>query len=751
MRRGEVNYLPDLLAILLLVFLCWLFFWRLLTPNPLNQQSLVEGDFSGQFVAFAQYQATRLAQGEVPLWNPYNNGGHPFLADTQSAVFYPPRLITIAALSITGGSTPQRMYDALQKEMIAHTLIASLLTYALLRRLTMRQPYSITASLVAAITFAYSGYLTSYPQLQLAVIEAGVWLPLALLGIHEATRHDRLGWRWFLLAGLALGLSFLAGHPQTSLFFIYLSIAYLGWRCIVQHRSWIVFVIGSALFGLIGGGLAAVQLIPGWEYTQLTARSTLNFDALGNGFPFQDALQIIFPGFISLWSPLYVGIAGLALAIYAVWRRIEGAIFWAGAALVALFLSFGHGTILYDVVYNLVPGFTLFREQERSAYIVAIVMSILAGLGTAALLHPAERSPHRFKLVVWTIAALAAILSAGLFVNWLIMPGADSKRLGLVMFTLLIAVLSALILTDDVIHWTPRWRALAIIGVIIFDLFSFGRSNPNVEAKPVSTRLNPSPLVQTMLADKDGIYRVDSVGANFGTLYGLMDIQGISPLRLVTVERLLKLPPQRVWETFAVRYVPTPNTELPIASNIVAKQDDSPHDPINLHRINDPRPFARLVYHTWIEPNDDAALGVLAEPSYDARGSVLLPADPGIALPDIAPTDSDVEVTAFKPEFVVLHTTSSASAILSISQVYYPGWTATLDGQPTTILRADTALMALGVPGGNHTIQLVYRPLSYIIGAAISLTTLILVALGALSGLATATSFRRTNPKPTDR
>src|SRR5512140_2234049 len=141
----------DILAVTLLTALCWLFYWRLLTPNVINQQSLVEGDFSGQFVAFAQYQATRFAQGEVPLWNPYNNGGHPFLADTQSAVFYPPRLITIAILNATGGSTPQRMYDALQKEMVAHALIAALLMYAFMRRLTLDDPHSVIAGLIAGI------------------------------------------------------------------------------------------------------------------------------------------------------------------------------------------------------------------------------------------------------------------------------------------------------------------------------------------------------------------------------------------------------------------------------------------------------------------------------------------------------------------------------------------------------------------------------------------------------------------------
>src|SRR5437762_3179719 len=207
MRIGSRRISVDLLSVILLVILCWLFYWRLLTPNPLNQQSLVEGDFSGQFVAFAHYQAVRFAQGEVPLWNPYNYGGHPFLADTQAAVFYPPRLLTIAILNSTGGSTPQRMYDALQQEMVFHALIASLLMYAFVRRLTLGELHSVAAGLVAGLTFAYGGYLTGYPQLQLAVMEAGVWLPLALLGIHEATRADRVRWRWIGVAGLALALS----------------------------------------------------------------------------------------------------------------------------------------------------------------------------------------------------------------------------------------------------------------------------------------------------------------------------------------------------------------------------------------------------------------------------------------------------------------------------------------------------------------------------------------------------------------
>jgi hypothetical protein len=760
----------DLASLVLLALLCWLFYWRLLTSNPANQQSLVEGDFSGQFVSFAHYQATRLAHGEVPLWNPYNNGGHPFLADTQAAVFYPPRLLTIALLNVSGGSTSQRMYDALQKEMVAHGLIASLLMYALIRRLCLGNPQGVIGGLVAGITFAYGGYLTGYPQLQLAVMEAGVWLPLALLGIHEATRHERRGWPWFVVTGLALAFSLLAGHPQTSLFLGYVSLAYLGYRVIKQRRSWTVFVGGAAIFGLVGAGLAAVQLIPGWEYTRLTARTALNFDAMGNGFPFYDVVQVIFPGFLSLWSPLYFGIVGLALAIYAIWRRVEGAIFWLVVAGVALALSFGHNTIVYDLFYNLVPGSSLFRGQERAAYVIAVAASILAGLGAANLTPWPPLREQRggegnlFRRTLILIVLVTFALDAVLFVNWLTTPGADGKRVGLVTFSLFIAVLTTILLIPLTCRPDPdlfptdspslpaergpggevRWRPIALIALIVFELFSFGRTNPNLESEPPAERLKIPALVQTILSDP-GVYRVDGTRAvreNYGTLFGVMDIQGTSPLRLASVDRLLKLPPERVWEALAVRYVPTDRSALPVPGTIVAKGDD-PQGPVNLFRLDNPRPFARLVYRTWLEPDDNAALGIFSDPSYDARNTVILPSDPGVALPSEAPQGAQAEVSSFAPEAITIQTKSPSAAILCLSLVYYPGWRAMLDGRPASLLRADTALTALVVPAGDHTVQLRFQPQSYALGALILILTLILVG-----GIGIALAVRRANSDP---
>ncbi len=83
MERQRRSYVADCL---LLMALCLLFFWRDLTPITVDQRQFKVGDFSSEFYASAHYAASRLATGQLPLWSPYNNVGHPFLADPQVAV-----------------------------------------------------------------------------------------------------------------------------------------------------------------------------------------------------------------------------------------------------------------------------------------------------------------------------------------------------------------------------------------------------------------------------------------------------------------------------------------------------------------------------------------------------------------------------------------------------------------------------------------------------------------------------------------
>jgi uncharacterized membrane protein YfhO len=64
-----------------------------------------------------------------------------------------------------------------------------------------------------------------------------------------------------------------------------------------------------------------------------------------------------------------------------------------------------------------------------------------------------------------------------------------------------------------------------------------------------------------------------------------------------------------------------------------------------------------------------------------------------------------------------------------VSELYYPGWRATMDGIDTPIYRADHALRAVLVPAGRHSVEMVFDPLSFRVGAIISLVTLLTAAL----------------------
>ncbi len=740
---------PDALAVVALVFLWLLFFWRLFTPIEADQASLKQGDFSGQFVAFAAYQYERFSQGQVPLWNPYNNGGLPFIADTQAAVFYPPRLLTLAVANLFGGFS----YRALEWEMTAHILLLTLLMYLFMRHLVGEQRGTHIASFLSAIIVGYGGFMTGYAPLQLAILEAGSWLPLALLGIHLATHssHARstdlsapsqssvlsTQTSALVLSGFALGMSWMAGHPQTSFLMTWLLLAYLAFR--IYQRGWSTrsFVLCSAIFGLIAFGLAAVQLIPGVEYLRLTTRSGFGFDAKGNGFPIQDVLQFLVPNVVSLFSPLYFGVAGLLLALIALWRRSKESLFWGGAALIALVWSFGANSLLYPLLYNTLPGAYFFRGQERAAFVVANAGAILAGLGILRLMAwralPTASTSRLLRRLLWSVAAALVGLAAVVFVAWLGSSDAYAPLMPYFVLSAVVALACALIL-PRLTRSRHTLFALLLATWVVFELFTVNMDADVVyDSVPPSEQLSltPPPLIQQALEDNNTPFRVDGfrgLGDNFGSLYGLADIRGISPLWLGSAYAIIEgdLPARTIWGLFSVRYVFTDWNELPVPSEIIGRGTDR-FGAINLHRLSEPRPFALPFQRIQIVADDADARAQMRDARFDPWAVLLLDKDPGI--PSQSSNSGTVSTQMETPERIRVEVNADVPAAVSISLVDYPGWHATVNGDPVEILRAYGGLMAVVVTEGESVIRLTYDPLSVRIGGAISLVTWVGIAI----------------------
>ena len=723
---------PDIAALVALILAWAFFFWRVLTPNIADQLVFRQGDFSGQFVAFAGYQYKRLAAGEVPLWNPYNNAGLPFIADTQAAVFYPPRLLVLALARLSGGFSVQ----VLQLEALLHVGLASLFVYAFVRRLTWGEAISPWAGLASGLVLAYGGYISGYPPLQLALLEAGVWFPLAALCLLEATRGPRLARRWAWVAGLTLGVSWMAGHPQTSWFITYWLVAWLAYRVWQSRLGWRSWLIGTGIMGLVSLGATAVTLLPGAEYLLLTSRAELGFDAKGNGFPFQDVIQFIWPGLVSLFSPLYVGLPALLLS-YAALRTRPEAVFWGWSAAFGLLLSFGANTAFYGLLYWIMPGLSFFRGQERAAFFVAYSLAVLTGLGMSALTH---QDVPRWRPVLLGFAACLTGLALLSVLAWIGFPGQHSALASVASFSAIIALLSLAVLW----HW-PRPKPIiiaALLALIAFELFSVNMSaESNYAPLNQLISLKPPPLVQLVLDQpNDQPFRVDGFRGlhdNFGSLYGLADMRGISPLFLTSVARTVYahyVHNPLAWELWAVRYVFSERESFSTSTHLLAQGTDR-EGTVYLHELDDPRPFAHLLTRYVAVDSDAFAQALLDDPRFDPRQEVILLHPPPLDLPDDLPADAQARVTEFLPERVTIVSSASTPTLLSLAMPHYPGWRAAIDGTPTTILRAYGAAMALALPAGQHTIHLVYDPVIYRVGVVLSAATWSSSALLALLSL----------------
>jgi len=213
--RRRLHLSPPLiegLIIIALLLLPLLFWWQLWLPEPADRATIPEGDLSSQYYPLQLFAARELAAGRIPAWDPYLNAGQPGLADIQTGFYYPLNLLANLVLALLGW--PFSM-AALTGQIIFHFSLASLFTYLFVRHLARRAgaraPAARFAGAVAALSFTYAGYLTSFPVQQITILETAVWLPLVLLFLDRAF-YSRQPWPQLILA--SVGRSPTDGHVR---------------------------------------------------------------------------------------------------------------------------------------------------------------------------------------------------------------------------------------------------------------------------------------------------------------------------------------------------------------------------------------------------------------------------------------------------------------------------------------------------------------------------------------------------------
>jgi len=117
---------------------------------------------------------------------------------------------------------------------------------------------------------------------------------------------------------------------------------------------------------------------------------------------------------------------------------------------------------------------------------------------------------------------------------------------------------------------------------------------------------------------------------------------------------------------------------------------------------------------------------MLADPAFDARHRVFLI---GESAPKMDACDGDeVWVPNHQPNYVAIQAAMSCRGMVILSDSWFPGWRATVDGHPARIEKAYGAFRGVVVEAGEHTVEMEYRPWSVYVGAAMT-------AAGALIAL----------------
>ncbi|MBN8617325.1 MAG: oligosaccharide flippase family protein [Anaerolineae bacterium] len=477
--------LPDLLIFVLFFGLPLVMFWQ----QTLGGRTLIPSENLYQYEPYATYREVvsapevphnalvsdlvlqnfqwksfireSLAEGEIPLWNPHQFSGIPFMAAGQQSTLYPFSVLyyVLPLPAAYGWFTVVQLW------------LAGCFMYLFLRGLGTGRAGGVMAGVVYQLS---AFFVTSavFPM----IVAAAAWLPLVLLAVEfvvqqrPALRGRPATLPWVVVGAGALGCNLLAGHVEITYYVLLIAGYYAAarllwvwwsgrktggiWRRVVGRGLWLVALVG------LGVGLGAIQFIPLFELASMNYRDgSASLEQVRNwAHPLRDVVQFVLPNFYgnpthhAYWDvfsgqtvtaftnaagesintidwgiknyvegALYLGILPLVLAVYGLVRRRDSAgdgqeqappYSWTMAVLVGAGLTFMFGLPTYAILYYGLPGINQLHSPFRWIFAVTLGVAVLAGFGMEALRRDAQAGRTRF--LGWGGVVIGGLILAGL-------------------------------------------------------------------------------------------------------------------------------------------------------------------------------------------------------------------------------------------------------------------------------------------------------------------------------------------------
>lgn len=777
--------LSKLAPVLILIFIVCSFFWRvfIFKEVPLPGDFIVgvyypwldykwgysvgvpvKNPITTDVVSFTYPMQTLamslIKHGTWPLWNPYILAGTTLLANFQSSPFAPTRLVYFLFNNVTAWSA----------DVILQFLLAAIFTYLLLRWWKV----SKVASIFGSVAYAFGGYNLIFSEWNGHTL-AAAFIPLALLLADRFLQKQK----YFdgALLSITLAFQFFSGYSQTSVYTA-IAIGILWLVKILGNKKWLTKTFFLGLFCAFGILLSAVQIIPSVELIANSQRVFEPHPFEWTFLPWKKTITFIAPDYFgnhstaNYWGPQdytsntgFVGVVALSLAILAILTLIKKKEikFLLLLAIAALVLSYPDPISIFIWSKNILS--MQANSAHRATVLFCAAIAFLSAFGVDLLLTQKQKLSRILLSLtpLYLLIVAFALFSLTIFKNSSTIPHVSQIALK----NLIIP--SALLISVSIIFYLIyKFRNFKFIGVFslmiltIAELFYFGW-----KFEPISPNkfTYPETPVLSFLQDKPKPFRTTGakvIPSNLRMPYGIESTEGYDTFHPLNVSEFIAAINSGNINSLPVgRYGIVDNDISPLLDLVNTKyylalkssEERFTKNPnrfvkvfndksVDIFESKTALPRAFMVYQWQVDipqnDNDLTPLNKLLQPNFPLEKKIILDNSPALTSETNSKVNPIYEVTYqdYQNQQSIIKITTDHDGMLFISDAYYPGWKAYLDGKEIKIYKADFAFRALEIPKGTHLVKMLYQPESFYLGLKISLASLgILVIIGGMVSL----------------
>ncbi|MCW5830285.1 MAG: hypothetical protein KIT79_13325 [Deltaproteobacteria bacterium] len=739
-------------------------------------------DVLENYVPYRMLLASRIRNGELPLWVDHIYGGLPFWADPVNSILHAGQF---PFYLFYGYLNPFWIYGLVAG---LHFLFAQAGFYRLLRTMECRPGVAAAGS--ALIAYSPVALSLHYALQFLYGFSLLGWALASLIALRRSPSLSRAaslaGWTALLVFTGDIQLVYLLGL---------LTLA----SCAVAPgpKRKAVLAGGSAMAA--GAILSAAVIVPGFEYSRNSSRHEQNLSGLSDAWSLHPVrfVEWLAPGLFDTSSagvqadfsaiarsPANEGVVyfirahpSLLLLAALPWilvaARRDRRIAWLmGLAGTAIWLSLGSYGGLYSLLAQLLPGWGQFRFPERLLLHAFVAWGLAGALALEQLKPGADIRPGRTAFALWSGALLVLAVVGALSGGWATslakltgVPGNPAFNLHVMgSFRLGALLLAVSLISLWMLRWAPKAGMWCLLAVLSAELLWLSPSSlPSAPAESVShapallpalQEAFPDPSVEPPLLyinlplgslDTDPVraetrYRWDTLRGNIVMLAPFSVVDGINSSWLADHERANRtISPGRRHRIENLRAV-----IVPVDRSVAAGEGEewvcsAPFSrfPARACYLENTLPAARAL-RQWQTPGDPASLvAAVSAPEwnpeltgYIGRFTGSSPAPPPAVSGDTV--GGEVTILAWRPELKVVSTRRPEPGPVVLRQNYYPGWVAYVNNVRQPVLAVNGYQLGAWVPAGESRVEFSFEPASVTAGLAISLAAWLALAVFAL-------------------